>query len=196
VLALFAGKSEDRFMKTFEEIPGVGIDLECFEKYFRYNQTHEFEWNTYAQSVFTTGVTTSPWGLTLSKYETVMANLQGAFGQSCVRNFDFLFSLLQNYSMLSLEEFQEKFTEASLIKLELDAANAKFYQTLVRAAYVAGRQTGGCYLMDSLIGLHDYSVSSEFKRRPNILLFPPPFELFLPVYWYTVRKFLLTNASL
>jgi len=73
--------------------------------------------------------------------------------------------------------------------------DARFYQNLIRAAYIAGRSTGGCYLLDSLIGLDDYSASREFRRQPNILLSPPPFELFLPIYWYTVRKFLLTNTS-
>jgi hypothetical protein len=195
ILALCAGKAKDRFMKKFEELPEVGIELECFEKYFRYNQAHEFEWNLYAQTVFNTEVKTSPWGLTLTKYDVFMANLQGAFGLSCVRNFAFLFSLLQGYSILPLEEFKVKFQKESLIKIEFEGDDAKFYHRLVQAAYVAGRTTGGPYLMDSLIGLHDYSISAEFKRHPNILLSPPPFELFLPIYWYTVRKFLLTNTS-
>jgi len=195
MLALFAGKSKQRFLKALEDTPVVGVELECFEKYYRYNQTHESEWVAYAKTVFTKDVTTSPWGLTLNKYEIMMANIQGAFGMACVRNFAFLFTFLQTYSVCSLEEFQLQFNENSLIQLDLDSVDARFYQNLIRAAYIAGRSTGGCYLLDSLIGLDDYSASREFRRQPNILLSPPPFELFLPIYWYTVRKFLLTNTS-
>jgi hypothetical protein len=103
---------------------------------------------------------------------------------------------LQSYSLCSLAEFKDEFTRYSLIKVDFDDIDAQFYQNMIRAAYIAGRgEVGGYYLLDSLMGVHDYHVSEEFVKKPNILFTPLPFKMILPLYWYTVRKFLLTNTS-
>lgn len=190
--ALFSG--DFGFLDALKQLPELDVDSERVEAIYRYNIRYDAEWQAYAATVFDADVTTSPWGLTLSKYEIILANLRGAFGQRCT-DYAYFFDLLQIYSFYSLDEFKAGFAEYALIKIDFNDIDAQFYQNVVRAAYVIGRDCSGYYFKDSILSIHPFLVTDAYMEEPNIIFVPLPFKLMLPLYWYTLRKFLLTNAS-
>jgi hypothetical protein len=189
---LFSG--DFGFLDALKQLPELDVDSERIEAIYRYNIRYDAEWQAYAATVFDAEVTTSPWGLTLDNYGTILANLRNAFGPRCT-DYTYFFDILQFYSFCSLEEFKAAFAEYALVKIDFDEIDARLYQNIVRAAYVFGRDCSGYYFRDSLMGIHAFTFTDEFAKEPNIIFVPLPFKLMLPLYWYTLRKFLLTNAS-
>lgn len=195
ICAIFAGKDEERFAEAFSQFKPPKVKIERLQEYALYNRYHVTAWLQYSRTVFNETVTGPIWGLTAESYETMMADLKRAFGKEAVNNFTFLHPLLESYSELSLDEFRDEFSRYSLCNLNLEGTSGELYFNLLRTAYVAGRTNGGPHLLDTLIGLHEYKLVSGLHSEPNIIATPLPFAMFLPIYWYTVRKFLLTNTS-
>jgi len=123
-----------------------------------------------------------------------MVLLKQAFGEGCAKDSKFFSELLADYCSMSLKDFSVNFiANAKSIGVKLKFATteeAQLFQAYIRCAYlVVSTRFTEVYVWQSLTQIHNYTIQT------NIFVHQIPFKMFLPVYWYTSRKFFLTNSS-